>query len=396
MPHDRPRYLGASIARALAHSPIVGILGQRQVGKTTLLEAASAEYTTFDRASVLRQASADAETFLAGHAAPFGIDEAQLCPALFPALKEHVRTHKRKGQFLLSGSVRFTSKANIRESLTGRIVSLELLPFTVAEAAGMPLPNLCEQLLKATTLRNLEFLEARHAGPQVLERYLAQGGLPGICFFRDRQVRAEKFEAHLDTLLNRDIRQVYATTLLYGSLRALLEHLARNQGRPFEIAEAARTSQISRVSLRRLLFALEALFLIRVVPALEGGKPTIFLEDQGMATWLNNRVLDLADDIVRGLYANLRQELHYRPEPGGRISYWRTRNDAEMPLVFDSRHGRLGFIATALEEPAPKTLGSARAFLERFPDAKVVIAYAGRRVVCKTASLFWVPYWLLC
>jgi uncharacterized protein len=396
MPHDRPRYLDASVARALAHSPIVGVLGQRQVGKTTLLEAASAEYATFDRAAVLRQASADAETFIVGHAAPFGIDEAQLCPALFPALKEHVRKHKRKGQFLLSGSVRFTSKADIRESLTGRIVSLELLPFTVAEATGLPLPNLCERLLKAKTPRHLEFFDARNPGPQVMERFLAQGGLPGICFFRDAHVRAERFESHLDTLLNRDVRQIYPTTLLYSSLRALMEYLARSQGHPFEIAEAARASQISRVSLKRVLFALEALFLIRVVPALEGSKPTIFLEDQGMASWLSHRALDSADDIVRGLYANLRQEFHYRPDPGGRISYWRTRNDAEVPLVFDSRHGRLGLIATRLEEPTPKTLGSARAFLERFPDSRVVIAYAGRRVVRKTPSMFWIPYWQLC
>jgi AAA domain len=75
------------------------------------------------------------------------IDEAQLFPALFPALKAHVRINKRKGQFLLSGSVRFTSKADIRESLTGRIVSLELLPFTISGAAGVPLPDLRERLL---------------------------------------------------------------------------------------------------------------------------------------------------------------------------------------------------------------------------------------------------------
>src|SRR5687768_3130424 len=145
MPHERKRYLSAGIGHALSYSPLVGIIGQRQVGKTTLLEAFSSEYTTFDRAAVLEQARADADLFLQGRKPPFGIDEAQLCPPLFPALKERVRTHKHKGQFILSGSVRFTSKADIRESLTGRIVSLELLPFTMAEAAEQPLPNVCEK-----------------------------------------------------------------------------------------------------------------------------------------------------------------------------------------------------------------------------------------------------------
>lgn len=395
MPHDRPRYLAAAVSRALSHSPIVGILGQRQVGKTTMLEAASVEYATFDRAAVLAQADADAESFLQGRAAPFGIDEAQLCPALFPALKEHVRLHKRKGQFLLSGSVRFTSRVAIRESLTGRIVSLELLPFTIAEAAQRPLPDVCRPLLKARSPADLNFLAGSRTRSTEFARYLEQGGLPGICFFRDAQVRHEKFVAQLDTLLNRDIRQIYPTTLLQGSLRALLEYIARHQGRPFELAEAARASQISSVTLKRVLFALEALFLIRVVPALEQGKPAIYMEDQGMASWLSGRVLESADDIVRGLYANLRQELHYRPAPGARISHWRTRNGAEVPLVFDCNHGRLGILATTQEEPAPKTLGSANAFLKRYPKAHVVIACAGGKVQYRGPSTYWVPYWLL-
>ena len=72
---------------------------------------------------------------------PFGINEAQLCSPLFPALKQWVRTNKAKEQFILSGSVRFTSKADIRESLTGRIISLELLPFTIAESAQLALAS---------------------------------------------------------------------------------------------------------------------------------------------------------------------------------------------------------------------------------------------------------------
>lgn len=38
MPHERKRYVNANVAKALAYSPIVGIVGQRQVGKTTVLE----------------------------------------------------------------------------------------------------------------------------------------------------------------------------------------------------------------------------------------------------------------------------------------------------------------------------------------------------------------------
>jgi uncharacterized protein len=395
VPHNRKRYASVNLAKALTHSPIVGILGQRQVGKTTLLESVGGEYITFDSASALHQANADAELFLSGRKAPCCIDEAQLCAPLFPALKEWVRTRKRKGQFILSGSVRFTSKAGIRESLTGRIITLELLPFTVSEAAGRPLSNVCERLITIRSADALESFRSRHSDPKLFSRYLEQGGLPGICFFRDEHVRNVRFEAHLDTLLTRDIRQVYQTTLLYSSLRSLLEYMARNQGRPFEVAEAARASQISRVTMSRVLFALEALFLVRFVPALEGGKPTLYLEDQGLASWLMGGVLTSTDDIVRGLYANLRQEFLYRPESTLKLFHWRTKNGVEVPLVFTSQQARLGIIPTLNAEPAPKTLGSAQSFLKKFPGSKVVIAYSGSKIVYKTPSMFWIPYWLL-
>ena len=37
---------------------------------------------------------------------PFVVDESQLCPALFPAAKEWVRLHPKKGQLIFTGSIR--------------------------------------------------------------------------------------------------------------------------------------------------------------------------------------------------------------------------------------------------------------------------------------------------
>ena len=149
------------------------------------------------------------------------------------------------------------------------------------------------------------------------------------------------------------------------------------------------------MTLKRVIFAFEALFLIRVVSVEGEGKPTIFLEDQGMASWLKGSALENADDIVRGLYANLRQEYHYRPDRGAKITQWRTDNGVEIPLVFVTPKNRLGFIATLNEQPTPKTLGSAQSFLKMFPNSRVVVAYGGSKIIYKTPSMFWIPYWLL-
>ena len=64
--------------------------------------------------------------------------------------------------------------------------------------------------------------------------------------------------------------------------------------------------------------------------------------------------------------------------------------------IVSSRQGMLGVIPSLSEEPAPKTLGSAQSFLKKFPGSKVVIAYSGPKIVYKTPSMFWIPYWLLC
>ena len=82
------------------------------------------------------------KTFVQQTLSPFGIDECQLAPALFTALKLRVQAFKKTGQFVLSGSVRFTSRKAIRESLTGRIFNLELLPLTISEANRLPLFDL--------------------------------------------------------------------------------------------------------------------------------------------------------------------------------------------------------------------------------------------------------------
>ncbi len=87
----------------------------------------SERYVSLDLAPVLNLASQDAISFLEKNkATPLVIDECQLAPELFPALKEHVRQDQKPGQFLLTGSVRFSSRRAIRESLAGRIVAWEL------------------------------------------------------------------------------------------------------------------------------------------------------------------------------------------------------------------------------------------------------------------------------
>ncbi len=398
MPHLRIRYVTARVKKSLRFSSIVGLLGQRQVGKTTVLEGLAASYSTFDKEGDLLEAEENPEAFLQNRKPPFGIDESQICPRLFPALKEEVRKNKKPGQYLLSGSVRFTSRKLIRESLTGRIVNLEILPFTIREANACSLPEL---FLKIAGIQNEGDLLKLESNKEIQNRktfhsYLDSGGLPGICFFRDRSIRNQKFEAHIDTLLNRDIHLIMRTTLPYTSLRGLLKYLAINQGASFELKSAAEYSQISTVTLKKIIFAFESLFLIRAVTSMgPEKKPVYFLEDQGMATWLTEASYSPVGDIQRGVYSNLRQEFYYNFDLNGSIHHYRSKHGVNVPLVFKSVHGLIGVIPCPDSRPAPKTLGSALGFLKKHPQAIVIIAIQGDEPVLRAKNLFFIPYYWL-
>lgn len=97
-------------------------------------------------------------------------------------------------------------------------------------------------------------------------------------------------------------------------------YLANRQGMPFEYSDAMRATRLSDPTLRKLLMAFEAIFLVRVISS-EGGekRPVVFFEDQGEATHLQTSPRTELEDFERFLYANLRTQWMYRPEKGIRL-----------------------------------------------------------------------------
>ena len=183
MPHSRKRYLFERIVSDLKWSKTVSILGMRQVGKTTLVKELAESYFSFDQGAVRNQALAEDWSFLEGAKAPIAIDECQSVPGVFNQVKFRVDQSNRPGQFLLTGSVRFLSKKDIRESLTGRTSILELLPMNLSEVHQKPLRDVFELLSKGGSETVLKKLTA-HSRFNVdqIKTFASLGGLPGICF----------------------------------------------------------------------------------------------------------------------------------------------------------------------------------------------------------------------
>ncbi|MGK5090337.1 AAA family ATPase [Bdellovibrionota bacterium FG-2] len=388
MAHTRNRYLKALIQRGLTHKGIVGVFGHRQAGKTTLLELLAKRYTTLDRSLELSRANENPSEFLeeltrSPHQTPIAIDECQLSPGLFPELKEFVCIHKKPGLFLLSGSVRFSSRKVIRESLTGRILTYELLPFSVSELAEKPLNELALRLM-SVDFRSCRFDSSTVKGLSAnkeAQKYLDLGGLPGICFMRNERDRKDLIESQLNLIFDRDLRLVCETNLPLIRLRLLAQVLAENQNVPLNLTELARKTRISGPTLRKLLTGLEAIFFVRQVLT-EGNeaRSVYLLEDQGEASYLARNRYDSMADLERLAFAHLRIPFYYTPGLAFDLFQYRQQGGASVSFAFRQKEKVIGFICTLEQKPSLSSMRSARSFQKHYPGAKIVYLHPHKGV----------------
>lgn len=134
------RDIESGVLRFARTRPVVVLTGARQTGKTsTLLRLfPNHSFVSLDLPTEAEQAEKEPDSFLRRHPAPGIIDEVQYAPGLFRHLKVAVdRNRAQNGQFLLTGSQKFTLMKSVSESLAGRadIVELETLSFAEIQAA---------------------------------------------------------------------------------------------------------------------------------------------------------------------------------------------------------------------------------------------------------------------
>lgn len=388
MPHLRNRHILANLKELMRFSPIVALFGHRQAGKSTLVESLTDRYFTLDLQSTVDVISQDPLAFLEANTknGPLVLDECQLMPALFPALKEHVRKNKKPGQIILTGSVRFTGRKAIKESLTGRFIGTEILPFSWNEIEKEKLSNAA---ITALTAKNLEYAINKdyRISQSSIEKFLDHGSLPGFFALREKNIRKQKFLTQMQTLFERDIKLLVQTTLSFESIRRLGTELSRKQGAPINVAELVRSTRISAPTLKKLLNAMELMFMIRIVRNLGNEKSdSFYFEDQGEANFLSPIAPDSLKAIELFTYQMLRCQWMYRPELEVELYQWRTRNGAFIPLILSGPKHKLAIIPSGEENPSPQSIGSAGSFLRVFPQAKVLYLHLGKKDYCLSAN----------
>ena len=128
---------------------------------------------------------------------------------------------------------------------------------------------------------------------------------------------------------------------------------------------------------RKLLGALEAVYLLRLLP-LEGNRKgfCVWFEDQAEANALAPQELPKLDQWVGLAYRNIRSQHFYRLGQDVRFSQFHTTSGNRVPFVIESSDGGpLGFIPTEAPQPSRIALGTAQSFLRAYANSKIVIFY---------------------
>lgn len=138
------RHLEDQIKEASKYYPVVLVCGQRQVGKSTMLNHMKEEgrrYVTLDDGNARRLAEKDPALFFETYGYPLLIDEFQRVPSILIEMKRIVDQKaldgdENNGMYWLTGSQKFKMMKDVSESLAGRIAVFDMSGLSCAEIEG--------------------------------------------------------------------------------------------------------------------------------------------------------------------------------------------------------------------------------------------------------------------
>lgn len=319
-----PRDLEPRLLKSARTRPAVVLTGARQTGKTSTFRRLFPHYqfVTLDLPTEAEQAEKEPQSFLRRHPAPVIIDEVQYAPGLFRYLKVAVdASRERNGQFLLTGSQKFTLIKSVSESLAGRA--------DVAE------------------LETLSLAEIRNALPKImLANAIVRGGFPEL--YANLGIDHITFyNSYLATYLERDVRSLANV----GNLRdfeRFLRACALRSANLLNKADLARDVGISPTTANHWLSTLEASGQIVLLEPWFSNRtksivksPKLYLADSGLLCALLNirseEALYQAPAAGAIWETFVFQQLRERERRAGRagsLFFWRDRT-REVDFVVD-------------------------------------------------------------
>ncbi len=310
--------------------PLCGLLGPRQVGKTTLAKQYVETYFKNDAVFFDLENSRDLDklqdpmlTFSHISERLIVIDEIQRRPDLFPLLRVLVDQPDSKHLFLILGSASRELLKQSSETLAGRIGYIELPPFSLAETHDS-------------------------------FRLWMRGGFP-LSYLASSEEKSFKWrEDFIDTFLETDIPNL-GFQIPASQLRRFWLMIVYYHGQTFNASAISRSMGISDHTVRRYLDILAGTFMVRILTPWHENlekrqvkSPKIYFRDSGILHALSgiyekNQLLNdprlgafwegfALEEIIRTVDATSKE-----------CYFWGTIADAELDLLIIKRGVRVGF-----------------------------------------------------
>lgn len=284
------RYLQPRILELLALSRVVTVLGARQVGKTTLVNAIGdvlpdAKFRSLDDPALREAAREDPSAFVADRAATLIIDEVQRAPDLMLSIKERVDRENKSGQFLLTGSADLLDLETTPDTLPGRNVYTRLFGLSQAEIAGRPLPG--ETIVDEWFSGVFADRRASETGAEPLMPRVATGGYPDAL---DRPHEAVRLllDSYVEASVRKQVDEI-ARVDSKGHMRRILSAVAARTTSVLNVTELGRDIGVNRLTAERYVRLLRDMFLVEAIPAWsrnidkrQSKPPKVYVSDSAM------------------------------------------------------------------------------------------------------------------
>ena len=362
----KKRIIDETIKKKLKAKGAVLVEGPKWCGKTTSCEQISKSKLYMSDPSQKNQnillAQMNPELLLDGET-PRLIDEWQIAPKLWDAIRFEVDHRNDEGQFLLTGSTTPVNKSDIDHSGTGRFSWVTMRPMSLYESGesngSISLNDLFEKKdnikgINNLTLNDIAFLTCR-------------GGWPRATFMENDIALEQAFD-YFDSIIKNDISSADGIIKDSERVKRLMKSYARNQGTQASIAVLKEDMQnndinsLNEDTIYSYINALKKIFVIEEVPAWNPNlrsktairsSDTRYFVDPSIATAaLGIGPNDLINDLhTFGLIFEtlcIRDLKVYAESLNGNVYHYRDANNLECDAVIHLRNGDYGLIEIKL------------------------------------------------
>lgn len=342
------------------------IEGPKWCGKTTTAEqlAKSTLYMADpdNQNNYLKIADLRIKMLLKG-ATPRLIDEWQIIPPIWDAIRFEIDHRREEGQFILTGSAVPASTEKIHHSGTGRFAWITMRPMTLWESGDSTGEISLTQLFEGTS--DAEGYNKLHIDD--IAFLLCRGGWPSAIGKSQRVALRQAYD-YYDAVVKSDVSRVDEVVRSSERTRLLLRSYARSQGAQVSISAIRQDMAINDdetladKTVQNYIGALKKIFVIEDMPAwnpnlrsktaIRSAETRYFVDPSIAVAALGLGPTDLVADLETfGLLFEtlcVRDLRVYAESLDGNVYHYRDKNGLECDAVIHLRNGSYGLIEIKL------------------------------------------------